>query len=127
ERESRLLSLLAEYNCTPLSQKKILEVGCGYGPGVREFIKWGARPENLVGIDLLPERIAEARRLCPTAVTLETGNAERLQFASGSFDLVLQSTVFSSILDCDVRKRVAQEILRMLKPGGSILWYDFFV
>src|SRR5438445_2164961 len=68
ERESRVLSLLAEYNCTPLSQKKILEVGCGCGPGVREFIKWGARPENLVGIDLLPERIAEARRLCPTAV-----------------------------------------------------------
>ena len=127
EREVRLLALMAERKCSPLTDKKILEIGCGSGPGIREFIKWGARPENLVGIDLLPERVAEARCLCPKTVTLETGNAERLPFASRSFDLVCQSTVFSSILAGDVRRRVAEEMVRVLKPGGSILWYDFFV
>ena len=127
EREVRLLALMAKSKCSPLTEKRILEVGCGSGPGIREFIKWGARPENLAGIDLLPERVAEARRLCPKTVTLETGNAESLPFASSSFDLVSQSTVFSSILDGEVRRRVADEMLRVLKPGGCILWYDFFV
>jgi len=127
ERERRMLDLLSASGCTSLEQKRILEVGCGSGVWIREFIKWGAQPENLVGIDLLPERIALARARCPTSVALEIGNAVRLRFASASFDLILQATAFSSILDPEVRARVAQEMLRTLKPGGSILWYDFFV
>jgi SAM-dependent methyltransferase len=54
-------------------------------------------------------------------------NAVRLEFPEASFDLVHQSTVFSSILDADVRMQIAREMLRVLKPGGSVLWYDFFV
>jgi len=127
ERERRMLDLLTEYGCTSLEQKRILEVGCGSGVWIRELIKWGAQPENLVGIDLLPERITRARALCPTSVAFEIGNAARLRFPSASFDVILQATVFSSILDPEVRTNVAQEMLRTLKPGGSILWYDFFV
>ncbi len=36
-----------------------------------------------------------------------------------------QFVVFSSILDSDVRKAVAAEMLRVLRPGGLVLWYDF--
>jgi len=39
----------------------------------------------------------------------------------------LQSTVFSSILDNQLQSQIAREMLRMLKPQGAILWYDFFV
>jgi ubiquinone/menaquinone biosynthesis C-methylase UbiE len=126
-RERRLLALLAQYGSAPLQTKTLLEVGCGTGYWLREFIKWGARPENIAGIDLLADRIAEAARLCPTAVQLRCGSAAQLPFPDGAFDLVLQSTVFTSVLDPALKRRMASEMLRVLKEDGLILWYDYHV
>ena len=84
-------------------------------------------PENISAIDLLPERIREARALCPAGISLECGNAEKLKFPDGSFDLVFQSTVFTSILDEEMKIRIAREMLRVLHPSGMIVWYDFTV
>lgn len=125
ERERRLLALLQRYGFAPLEAKKILEVGCGIGHWLREFIKWGARPENIVGVDLLPDRVAEARKLCPEAVAIHCGSATRLAFPDATFDLILQSTVFTSVLAPDTRQQLASEMLRVLKRDGLILWYDF--
>src|SRR5690348_822358 len=60
---------------------KVLDIGCGSGGWLREFIKWGAQPESLYGIDAIEERIAEARRLTPAGVRLILGNAVSLEFA----------------------------------------------
>jgi ubiquinone/menaquinone biosynthesis C-methylase UbiE len=125
--EKRLLELLARSGCLPISTKKILEVGCGTGFWVRDFLKWGARPENIIGVDLLFSRLSEARRMSPERLSLVCGSASALGFPSDSFDIVFQSTVFTSILNPQVRKQMAQEMLRVLKPGGVILWYDFHV
>ena len=111
----------------PLRDKLILDVGCGYGFGIREFIRWGARPENMTGIDLLPERCAEARHLCPSSVKLHCGNAMKLNFDDSSFDIVVQMTVFTSILDSSMKQKVAAEMVRVLKPDGFLLWYDYFL
>jgi len=127
ERERRMLELLKRYGVVELQTKRILEIGCGTGHWLREFIKWGARPENIFGVDLLPDRIAEARRLCPEAVQLQRGEASKLEFPNGTFDLILQSTVFTSILDCEMKRQVASEMLRVMRPDGFILWYDFHV
>lgn len=124
-RERQILDLLKKSGFENLQERKILEVGCGAGFWLREFIKWGASPANLTGIDLIPDRIAQAKNLCPTAVALSCGNAEALDFPDASFDLVLQSTVFSSILDYGMKQRIAAEMMRVLKPGRPILWYDF--
>jgi ubiquinone/menaquinone biosynthesis C-methylase UbiE len=125
ERERRLLALLKRHGFARLDDAKILEVGCGSGYWLREFIKWGARPENLVGIDLLPDRVAEAKRLCPEGIRIECRQAADLLLPNNSFDLVLQSTVFTSILDSMVKRQVASEMRRVLKRGGLVLWYDF--
>ena len=127
ERERRLLALLKRYGCVPLDKKKIVEIGCGAGYWLREFIKWGAQPENVVGVELLPNRVAEARRLCPEAVSVMCGNAATLGFSDATFDLVLQSTVFTSILDHEMRRQVASEMIRVMKPDGLIVWYDYHV
>jgi ubiquinone/menaquinone biosynthesis C-methylase UbiE len=127
ERERVLLRRLRQFGCDDLSDKRVLDVGCGHGVWLREFIKYGASPENLVGIDLLPDRVAAARRLCPAGSTLICGSAAQLDFPDRTFDCVLQSTVFTSILDDSTRKRVAQEMVRVLRPHGFILWYDFRV
>ena len=49
-----------------------------------------------------------------------------LPWDDASFDLVLQSMMFSSILDPSVRAAAASEMARVLRPGGLVLWYDFF-
>lgn len=125
ERESELLSMLSQYDVGTLEEKRVLEIGCGTGLWLRTFLQWGVAPENLFGIDLLPGRIEEARRRSPKGVHLEYGNAAALDFPEKSFDLVLQSTVFTSILDLPIKQRVAAEMLRVLKPSGFVVWYDF--
>jgi ubiquinone/menaquinone biosynthesis C-methylase UbiE len=125
ERERRLLGLLSRHGCEPLDTKKILEIGCGNGDFLRDLIKWGARPENISGIDLLPERVSEAVHLSPKVMDIRQGNAAILEFADESFDLVLQSTVFTSVLDDDVKRQIASEMCRVLNPDGLIIWYDY--
>jgi ubiquinone/menaquinone biosynthesis C-methylase UbiE len=125
--EKRILSLLQTEALHGLSDIKLLEIGCGHGNWLREFIKWGASPNNLTGIDLLPDRVEKAKQLCPPGVELRCGNASKLPFHDDTFDLVVQFTVFSSILDTGMRKEVAREMIRVLKDGGRILWYDFYI
>jgi ubiquinone/menaquinone biosynthesis C-methylase UbiE len=125
ERERRLLSLLRKQGCDSLETKRILEVGCGNGDLLRDFIKWGARPENIIGIDLLPERVAEAIHLCPKAIDIQQGNAAKLQFADESFDVIVQATVFTSVLDMNMKRQMAAEMFRVVKSDGLILWYDY--
>lgn len=127
EVERRLLKVIGPRVNLDLRETKVLDVGCGSGNWLRQFIQWGASPSNVAGIDLLEDRIAQARRLCPPEVQLEVGEASHLDFADQSFDIVFQSTVFSSILDGEMRRAVAQEMLRVLAPSGFVLWYDFFL
>ena len=127
QRERRVLALLRQHGFAALESKQILEVGCGTGQWLRDFVKWGARPENVTGIDLLPQRLSRARRLCPPAVRIQCASAAQLPFSNERFDLVLQSTVFTSILDPDLKRQVAAEMMRVVKPEGFILWYDYHV
>src|SRR6266581_8758830 len=127
ELEHRLLILLQRYGFTLLDTYKILEIGCGTGYWLREFVKWGVRPENITGIDLLSDRVTEAKKLCPEAVQVRCGSAADLAFPKDTFDLVLQSTVFTSVLDPRMKQQMASEMLRVVKSDGLILWYDYRV
>jgi ubiquinone/menaquinone biosynthesis C-methylase UbiE len=110
-----------------LDQCRVLEIGCGSGFWLRQLMRWGATPANISGIDLLEDRISEARRSCSAGVHLTCGDASSLAFDDNQFDVMLQATAFSSMLNPIMRRAVAGEMLRTLKPGGYILWYDFFV
>ena len=125
ERERQTLKILKRYNTVPLYNSVILEIGCGNGGWIRDFIKWGAQPQNIFGIDLLFDRVIEAKRLSPKDVHVSLGDATNLSFRDSSFDLILQSTVFTSVLDFTIKQEIANEMIRLLKTNGIILWYDF--
>jgi len=124
ERRKTIYQVLRQFRFLPLADKQILEIGCGGGRVLADFLAWGAKPENLYGVDLLPERIESAKRQYPE-FHFECANAESLSFSDSVFDLVLFFTVFSSILDETMQVRVASEAKRVLKKNGAILWYDF--
>ena len=127
ERERRLLRRLREHGYCSLAGRRVLEIGCGSGHWLREFIKWGVSPADTIGIDLRPEALSIAARLCPRGVTLQCMNGSTLDFEDESFDLVLQSLVFTSVLDEKMKCQMAQEMFRVVKKSGLILWYDFHV
>lgn len=126
QRRRETLRMLTDRGLLPRPETRILEVGCGSGAVLREMLRLGAGPNRLVGLDLLEWRLREAHQALPEAMIVN-GNGCHLPFADGTFDLVLQFTAFSSILDSAIRRTMAREMRRVLRPGGSILWYDFWI
>lgn len=127
ERLRVLAALLRRHARAPLGELSLLEVGCGDGGNLLDFIGLGFDPARLLANELLPERAAAARARLPAAVRVLEGDALALPLPDGSLDLVLQSTVFSSVLDPRFRARLAAALWRWLKPGGAVIWYDFAV
>jgi ubiquinone/menaquinone biosynthesis C-methylase UbiE len=123
-REEETLRLLARHGKADLRTSRILEVGCGRGAPLLDWCRWGARPRLLHGIDLLETFVHEARDLLPNA-QLAVASADRLPYRDHSFDIVVQLTVFTSILTAEMRRSVAAEMCRVTALGGLILWYDF--
>lgn len=123
-RERGVLLELRRAGFASLTDRSVLEIGCGRGQWFGFFEDLGAAPENVAGIDLGAERCESARRRHPHA-DVRCGDAARLPWSDESFDVVFQSTVFSSILDASVRRTVAEEMLRVMRPEGAIVWYDF--
>jgi ubiquinone/menaquinone biosynthesis C-methylase UbiE len=74
----------------------------------------------------MPDRVERAQQILPPTVQIQQGEASVLPYANDSFDIVCQLTVFSSIIEESMRKTIALEMLRVLKPGGLIVWYDFW-
>lgn len=123
ERERVALQLIAEAGLE-LPALRVLDVGCGFGLEFVSLLRWGARPEALIGVDLLHERLRAARDMSPAALVQASGTA--LPLRDASVDLVCQNVVFSSIVDEPARRATAAEMQRVLRPGGWLLWYDAF-
>lgn len=124
ERRRVTMRLLDAAGWLPLGERRVLDVGSGNGAELAWLIELGGTPSRLVGVDLVPDRVASARRAYPN-LEFHVGNAEHLDFADASFDLTMALAVLSSILDQAMAGNVAAEIYRVLKPGGGLLWYDF--
>ena len=127
ERQRALLRLLVAQGIGELSTLNLTEVGCGSGGNLLELLRLGFAPDRLCGIELLPERHAQARQSLPEATRVLLGDATVADIAPSSQHIVLQSTVFSSLLDDDFQAHLAAAMWRWLRPGGAVLWYDFTV
>ena len=123
ERKNLMALMLHDLGKFPLRGNRCLEIGYGKLGWLADLISWGLKETDLHGIELDPARAIFAQRALPEA-DLRVGDAAKLPWEDETFDFVIISTVFSSILEQIVRKIVASEVERVLKPGGVLIWYD---
>lgn len=99
-------------------QDVVLDLGSGASSSVCPAID--SHRGLIVPCDLLHERLVSSSsanaRLC--------SDGTRLPLASASVTLVVTFTVFSSVLDERDRQEMANEVSRVLRPGGHVLFYD---
>jgi ubiquinone/menaquinone biosynthesis C-methylase UbiE len=107
---------------------RVLDIGCGTGTLlVKLKQQYGAA--QVVGLDPDPKAL---RRACIKAaraavsVQFDQGFANELPYKRESFDHVFSSFVFHH-LDKPERENMLKEVLRVLKPGGSLHFVDFIL
>lgn len=125
QRERQLINLLESSNLHDLEEKNVLEIGCGSGGVLLDVIKYGADPNKISGIDLLFDRLRKSQFLLP-ATKFVNSDGQNLPYSAKTFDVILQFTAFSSILNFQVKQNMASEMLRVMKNDGAIIWYDFW-
>jgi ubiquinone/menaquinone biosynthesis C-methylase UbiE len=105
---------------------RVLDVGCGPGYFARMLAEATGPGGSVVGIDAAPEMTEyagrRARRL--TNCRFQPGAAEAIPFADGAFDVVVSSLMMHH-LPADARARAVREMLRVLRPGGTLLLADY--
>ena len=118
--------ILADTGTFPRRGEPCLEIGCASLGWLADLLSWRLREPDLHGLELDPARIAIARESFPAA-DLRVGDASSIPWPADRFALVIASTLFSSIFDEEMRRAIAAEITRVLRPGGALLWYDIRV
>jgi ubiquinone/menaquinone biosynthesis C-methylase UbiE len=121
DRMWRLSRLLRSGGLVTLAGLDVLDVGCGSGGELRNLVPLGLSHDRSFGIDVLPERL-DAGGFASVAAA----DARALPFPGASFDIVMQSTVFTSVREPADRRAIAGEMQRVLRPGGLVIWYDFY-
>lgn len=123
ERELKYLEIVNKHWKNNFSNCKILEIGAGVGDNLLFFHRIGIPWQNIFANELLKERVSLLRENLKSS-TIIPGNALDLDF-DRYFDIVIQSTVFTSILDDNFKRELALKMMKMVKKEGIILWYDF--
>ncbi len=102
----------------------IADIACGTGRFGR-FIKQSYPRIDLTLSDLSGAYLDEARRHLKdySSVRYEVANAEKLPFADASLDVVTSIYLFHEVPP-GVRRTIAGEFTRVLKPGGRLIFMD---
>ena len=96
---------------------KVLEIGCGTGLFTRKF--YAATKADITAIDISEDLLVEARKLLPEA-TFKVDDAMHSGFQNNSFDVVYGSSVLHHLeFDSSLN-----EIMRVLKPGGRMIFAE---
>src|SRR5690348_11524140 len=76
--ERALIRWIRTCGIQPLEPKRLLDVGCGTGKTLAQFVRLGFEPANLVGSELLEARLEAARAHLPSSLDLRLGDAMEL-------------------------------------------------
>ena len=103
---------------------RVLDVGCGLGGAARYLAEeWGCQS---TGLDTTQEYVETARALTgmvglSAKVEFMQGSALEMPFADGSFEVVWTQHAQMNVAD---KRRFYSEIIRVLRPGGRLVFHD---
>ena len=112
-------SIHSELSGIDLSNKKILDAGCG-GGDVSEFLISNSSGSKIFGCDQSDIRVAHARTKNPSGHFF-TSSLEKIEAEDNSFDLVVCRYVFEYLKD---PVKVLEEFKRVCRKGGQIVVID---
>ena len=98
----------------------VLDVATGTGAVARELMR--QKGCDVVGVDVTPEMLAEARRRLGPSVRLVEASADRLPFPDSSFDALTFTYLLRYVEDPAATLR---ELARVVRPGGTIASLEF--
>ena len=123
ERQAEIMNPLLEKQFEILGLKsnmRVLDAGCGSG-AITRLIARRVFPEEVVGLDMDPLFIEEARRLAESEgienIRFDIGNIEDLEYDDGSFDLSYCRFVLMHLQD---PVKAVSELKRVTREGGSV-------
>jgi len=103
----------------------VLDVGCGPGTDVFDMVDLVGPTGRLVGLDASEVMLAEARRRAKefdVPITFEVGDVQALPFPDGTFDVCRAERLLEHVPDA---RRTLTEMVRVTRPGGRIVVFDF--
>jgi SAM-dependent methyltransferase len=112
--QDRRLAMMRSW--AELQDARILVDGCGVGMYVRALSEFSP---HVHGLDIEPERVAEAHKAVPGAHLL-VALGERLPYGDGLLDIVFSHEVIEHVQD---DRQMLAEALRVLRPGGRLLLF----
>jgi len=115
--------------------ERVLDVGCGPGlltVGAAHRVPNG----SVVGVDVWNPRAVSGNRAesvlenatiegVSNRVDVKEGDARKLPFPDGSFDVVVSNFVVHELQARADREQMMREVARVLKPGGHVMLVDF--
>ncbi len=106
-----------------LQNINLLEIGAGNGSNLHFFARIGIPWKNIYANELLDDRVEQLNKI-GGGLNVIPGDALKMK-QDQKFDIVFQSTVFTSILDPVFKASLANKMVELTRPGGMVLWYDF--
>ena len=98
---------------------RILDVACGPGATTRHLMR-SYEPVNITAINISEAQLGAARARAPGCTFLRM-DAAQLGFPDGHFDAVM---CVEAAFHFNTRATFLREVLRVLKPGGSLVLTD---
>jgi 2-polyprenyl-3-methyl-5-hydroxy-6-metoxy-1,4-benzoquinol methylase len=111
-------------SCKPDKNKKVLDIACGKGTtSVLIAKRFGCK---VVGVDICPDLIEEAKRLAKRnkvdhLIDFQVTDATQLPFNDNEFDISIAQAMLVLI---DKKESVIREALRVIKPTGLAGWIE---
>ncbi len=110
----------------PLSQLKVLDIGCGNGRSSRMYIELGLHPEQIIGVDVRTGgTINLAKKLNP-AIQFEAYDGDPRVYSGRGINWVSLAGVLSTIKDPEGRRILANQIYELLPPGGYLFYFELY-